>query len=173
MKNKKILWVGLLVILFVFGCLGYFRYNQINAHSDQYGVTQEKFFPKNKWVHAHHVSFIIHEAKVRKTKDEIQTRIKLSLHQTGDSNYGNKKGNTNFVENMFLNNPYGISNQPIEILDRNFHRIPPNEILKVKQPYFVFLNIPRYSYERRNKKLRFSFLVPVKNHFVKYSLLLE
>ncbi len=176
MKNKKLLWCLAILAAVLVGCAGFYRYQRVNAHPRQHGVMQEVVFHKNEWVHAYHTSFIIHKAEVQKTGREVKATIQLSIKQNGQPNYGMKKNNQDFLTNMFLNNPYGISNQSNDIYDQNQRRVDPSKALTkklYKQPYTIYFTIPRSSYELREQKLRFSFLVPVKNHFVKYSLLLE
>lgn len=174
MKNKKLLWSFFIVIIIVVGCVGFYRYRQVNAHPQQYGVTKEQLFHKNELVKAYHVNFIVHEAAVKKSKDAVQAKVKFHICQTGQPFYGERKNNPNFIENMYLNNPYGTSNPSVKLYDKSHHSINPYKALEHgKQPFTMDFTIPRYSYDMRNQKLRFSFLVPAKKHYVKYSLLLE
>ena len=174
MKNKKMLWSFFIAIIIVVGCVGFYRYRQVNAHPQQYGVTKEQLFRKNELVKAYHVDFIVHKAAVKKSKDAVQAKVKFNIRQTGQSFYGEKKNNPNFRENMYLNNPYGTSSPSIKLYDKSHHSINPDKALAHgKQPFTIFFTIPRYSYDMRNQKLRFSFVVPTKKHYVKYSLLLE
>ena len=163
-----------MAILIVIGCGGFYRYRQVNAHPQQYGVTKEQLFHKNELVKACHVNFIVHEAAVKKSKDVVQAKVKFHIRQTGRPFYGERKNNPKFIENMYLNNSYGTSNPSVKLYDKSHHSINPYKALAHgKQPFTIFFTIPRYSYDMRNQKLRFSFLVPAKKHYVKYSLLLE
>ena len=162
------------MIIIVVGYVGFYRYRQVNAHPQQYGVTKEQLFHKNELVKAYHVNFIVHEAAVKKSKDVVQAKVKFHIRQTGQPFYGERKNNPNFIENMYLNNPYGTSNPSVKLYDKSHHSINPYKALEHgKQPFTMDFTIPRYSYDMRNQKLRFSFLVPAKKHYVKYSLLLE
>lgn len=173
MKNKKILW-SIFLAIFALIIVGYLRYQQVNSNLTQSGVTEEKFFQQKKVVHAYHVNFIIHQVKLIKSKNKVSARVQLSLHQTGTPNYGMKKNYANYIENFYLNNPYGLSNPVDTCYDRNNHLVGPYPaIVHAKQPVTLHFSIPRNSYNKRTKKLRISFLVPTKKHYVKYSLLLE
>lgn len=107
-----------MVIIIVVGCGGFYRYRQVNAHPQQYGVTKEQLFHKNELVKAYHVNFIVHEAAVKKSKDVVQAKVKFHIRQTGRPFYGERKNNPNFIENMYLNNPYGTSNPSVKLYDK-------------------------------------------------------
>ena len=75
---------------------------------------------------------------------------------------------------MWLNIPYSMSSQTDTIFDKNKIRVKPAmHPSTVRQPLTLQFSATRTSYEHRNQKMRFSFLVPVENYLVKYSLLLE
>ncbi|MDF7638423.1 hypothetical protein PT285_03105 [Lactobacillus sp. ESL0791] len=176
MKSKKSKYGLLILCLLLIGIAAGFRYRQVNAHPALRGVTEEKFFKRGELVHAYHVDFVVHQVKLTETKDEARLKVRLSLKQTGTANYGLKKDNPDFRDNMFFNVPYGISNQCDYVLNKKSQRVGYNYIaknIKKKQLYTLYFSVPRETYDKRTEKTRFSFLVPLPDHYIKYSLLLE
>ncbi|WEV50617.1 hypothetical protein OZX69_06605 [Lactobacillus sp. ESL0731] len=176
MKSRKIKCSLTVLFIIIVGLIGYFRYQQINAHPVERGVIQERFFKQNELVHAHAVEFVVHHTKLTQTKNDVSAQINLSLKQTGTANYGQKHHDPDFRDNMYLNVPYGISNQCDYLLNQNGKRVGYNYLkkhLQEKQKYTLYFSVPRETYDQRSAKTRFSFLIPVQDHYVKYSLLLE
>lgn len=174
MKRKKILWLALGSFVLLLGVIGFtIRYQKVNRHSNELGVKQEIFFRQGEFVKAHHVNFKVDKTTVKKDSKMINLTLKLFIKQTGEPNYGFRKGNPAFLEDMWFNIPYSLCNQTYEAYDRNGKRTPPHKLLEAKQPITIHFFTPVSEYYDRNQKIRFSFLVPVSRHFVKYSLLLE
>ena len=182
MKNKRILYSLILVFCLISTFIGYKRYQQVNARPQLRGIKEERFFKRHELVHAPNVNFVVNSTKLVKSKTEVKVKIQLLLQQTGPAYYGIYYGkwtkDTDFSCNMFLNVPYVNNNAPSQILDSSNHSI----ILKiVRNPHFintnrkyiVYFTVPRSLYKKREQKLRFSFLVPDKSYYLKYSLLLE
>lgn len=174
MRTKhKLLIITFLVLILVMS-IGIFRYHEVNANPKSLGVTKEVFIHQNQLVHAKNVDFMIRSAHVSRSKDQILVPVELTIKQTGPADYGYKKNNPNFLENMWLNTPYSISTATADVTDKDNQRIHKTEhLLAAKQPITLHFTTRQENYALRNQKMRFSFLVPVSNHYVKYSLLLE
>ncbi|ARY92621.1 MULTISPECIES: hypothetical protein [Lacticaseibacillus] len=174
MRTKHKLWLIIFLILIIVMSIGIFRYHKVNANPKSLGVTKEVFINQNQLIHAKNVDFMICSAHVSKSKGQIMVPVELTIKQTGSANYGYKKNNPNFLENMWLNIPYSISTATADVTDKDNQRIHKTKhLLAAKQPITLHFMTTQANYALRNQKMRFSFLVPVSNHYVKYSLLLE
>ena len=174
MKSKTKIWVIIIGLIALIGIGGAFRYHQVNANTKQKGVTHEVFIKEGQLVHAKNVDFTVNKARVLKNKDQVTVPVTISIQQKGSANYGQKKNNFNYLENVWLNIPYGISNQTDTIFDKSNKRIAHAEnLLAAEQPVTMHFSTNRANYDQRDQKMRFSFLVPSSDHYVKYSLLLE
>ncbi|EPC53447.1 hypothetical protein Lpp7_05135, partial [Lacticaseibacillus paracasei subsp. paracasei Lpp7] len=111
MKSKTKIWVIIIGLIALIGIGGAFRYHQVNANTKQKGVTHEVFIKEGQLVHAKNVDFTVNKARVLKNKDQVTVPVTISIQQKGSANYGQKKNNFNYLENVWLNIPYGISNQ--------------------------------------------------------------
>lgn len=174
MRTKHKLWMMTFLALILVMSIGIFRYHEVNANPKSLGVTKEVFIHENQLIHAMNVDFMIRSAHVSKSKGQIMVPVELTIEQTGSANYGYKKNNPNFLENMWLNIPYSISTATADFTDKDNQRIHKTEhLLAAKQPITLHFTTTQANYALRNQKMRFSFLVPAANHYVKYSLLLE
>ncbi|NVY96764.1 hypothetical protein HU830_06295 [Lactobacillus sp. DCY120] len=173
MKNK--LWVGALGIVLLVAGLGiYWRYREVNRAPQQLGVTREVFFKAGDWVQAKNVKFKVEQANLRTDQDKVRVTIRLSLHQNDQTAYGQIRGHRNFLENMWCVFPYRFSTATEHVFDKNKQRIHGLEnLLHSPQPYTLKFVGSQDDFAGRDRQARFSFLVPEKHSYTKYSLLLE
>ncbi|NYZ59811.1 hypothetical protein [Lactococcus lactis] len=179
MNHKKVISMIVIALILCSSVFLIFRYQVVNKNKDNlYGVHEEVFIHENQLIHASNVDFKIKRAQVVRKQSGIKVFINLELQKTGVTNFGFKKNNSNFFENMdvattdfsFSMNPTieSIYNLKINKTFDNFKQG------KLTTPQIEF-DIPKTLLESSNNKLKFRFLVPKgkTNSYIKYSLLLK
>ncbi|TSO26695.1 hypothetical protein [Lactobacillus sp. LL6] len=170
MKNKIIAIISL-ILFFGVGVVFVKKYTEVNANNIK--VT-EKVIHKNQLIHAHNINFKVLNTSVQKNNDEIELRVKMYLHQYGKLDFGQKTNNPNYIENMWLEVPYSLSNPVVKVYDKNDKDVTYlKKLLHAKQPVTVVATLPNKEYYSAEKKPRFTFIVPNGKNYTKYSLLLS
>lgn len=165
-----------LIPIIVVGCiLMMFRYIQVNQHVTNAGVKQEIIIQKNQLVHTSNVNFKIEKYALVPHGNDFQAKITVQLTKTGVSNYGFKKNNDFFTDNMWVDCPY-LGNMPTVSNGSNIARLK-KDIQNFDQGQTIstnlLFNIPAEMMHAKHHKLYFVFLVPQANQYEKYLLLLD
>ena len=170
MKNK----IGLIISVVLLATSGVFfvrRYKEINANNVQ---VIEKTIRLNQLVHAHNIDFKIYNSSLKTKDDEVELRVKMYIKQHGNLDFGQKKNNPNYIENMWFEAPYSLSNSIVKAYDKNGKNVTYlSKLVHAEQPVTLVTTLPKKEYDSAEKTPRFTFIVPDGKQYVKYSLLIS
>jgi len=163
-----------LVILSLIG-LGVWQYTRINSGSKH--PVSEKMFSRNEWVNAPQVRFKILKVVTSTGVDEKRATVTMRIRQLAPGNYGAIKGNSNILNSIWINIPYGFSNMShwMKNADGSPYTLKELDDGKDKIAKFYFTT-PAFNYKYRDAPARLSILIPDNNkfdHYTKYSMLVD
>ncbi len=153
---------------------GAWQFHHVNRHVILKPVVEQRVYPW-RWGGSQKAPFKVLTASQRTVADGKEVTIHLLLGNLQLANYGFHAKNLNLIEDMWLNIPYGISNQSRGMQHPNGRYYTEKELHRStnKDVTLRFSVIPN-SYRYRLQPARFSFLVPERpNQFVKYSVMLD
>lgn len=175
--KKRNLTIYSLIILAALSLisLGVWQYTRINSGSKH--PVSEKIFSQNKWVNAPQVRFKVLKVVTSTSADEKRATVTMQIKQLAPGNYGAIKGNSNILNSIWINVPYGFSNMSQWMKHVNGTRYTIKELndgkSKIAKFYFT---TPSFNYKYRNAPARLSILIPDNDkfkHFTKYSMLVD
>lgn len=172
MKRQYYTWVLLLVMGIILG--GTWQFHRVNRGVTPKPVMEQRVYPQ-RWSSSQKAPFKVLAASQRTVPDGKEVTIHLLLGKLQLANYGFHSKNLNLIEDMWLNIPYGISNQSRGMQHPNGRYYTEKELHQStnKDVTLRFSVIPN-SYRYRLQPARFSFLVPERpDQFVKYSVMLD
>ncbi|WP_439443471.1 hypothetical protein ACSMFR_00615 [Listeria aquatica] len=174
MKNKKrLVFTSILLILIILS-LAVYRYHVVNqAYKSRHLVT-EKVIPIKQEVQDKSVQFKVLNTSKKQSGDQINVNVLLSIKLLGLNDYGFKKNNKNFVENIWLNIPYFEPGIAADVYTEDGKRFVSKDLRLSKETKLAFhFNVAKQEVSHQDKPMRFSFLVPKPGRiFTKYSILI-
>ncbi|MFD1472840.1 hypothetical protein [Companilactobacillus mishanensis] len=171
MKSNKIPILFFIVTLML-SVTFVISYNRINA--DTRGPVKEVMFSANKLVKAHNINFEILDVKKTNTNDTTEIAVLMHVVRTGNSNFGFKANNNNFIENVWLNIPYSSQVHPEPFpTDELGHRVTFHDIQNKKDMKLILKFQTDKKQLDKSKNARVSFMIPNGKHYTKYSLLIN
>lgn len=174
MKRQFERLVGGTLLIMVVVLVGAWQFHRVNRGVTAQPVVEQIVSPQ-QWHHSAKVSFKVLAASQQTVSGGKEVMVHLLLRSWQPANYGFHANNLNMIENMWLNIPYGISNQSRGMQRPNGRYYTQRELQRptIKDVTLRFPVIPD-SYQQRLQPARFSFLVPERpDQFVKYSVLLD
>lgn len=171
MKNKKILFT-IVVFTILTSCLLILGYKKVNNKFAERGV-QETLVKPNQLVKTKNVDFMVKKTEITKNTNQVKVYITLALRLKHKSDFGFHKNNNNFYENTWLNIPYGLSSPTERAWDQNGKKLTQREIDRFKQQNVkIEFDTTKTEIKNKNAPVRFSFLIPNKQYYEKYSMLI-
>ncbi|MCT4487832.1 hypothetical protein [Levilactobacillus parabrevis] len=176
MKKHNLTLYGLVILVFLslIGA-GVWQYTRINSGSKH--PVSEKIFSQNKWVNAPQVRFKVLKVVTSTGADEKRAAVTMRIKQLAPGNYGAIKGNSNILNSIWINIPYGFSNMSQWMKNANGTRYTMKELndgkSKIAKFYFT---TPSFNYKYRTAPARLSILIPDNDkfeHYTKYSMFID
>lgn len=108
---------------------------------------------------------------------EKRAAVTMRIKQLAPGNYGAIKGNSNILNSIWINIPYGFSNMSQWMKNANGTRYTMKELndgkSKIAKFYFT---TPSFNYKYRTAPARLSILIPDNDkfeHYTKYSMFID
>lgn len=168
MKNKR----NYLKLFFLFilgiGVLFFTRIQSVNANG--FSDVKNIEISKDQLVRSNNVTFKINSVDSATIKGEKEIRVNLTINQSGLSDYGFKKNNVRFSDNMRLIGSNQRTIFPIRITDNNGDNLQLDERI-IGRKLNVNLYFITNSLQMDGSK--FSFIVPNGTQHTQYNYLIK
>jgi len=176
LKNKFIRWLCLFILIgTIISTIGVVkRYKNVNKDYQDKQLISQKKIEQNQLISVDAVEFVVDNSVVRLDSKYFYSEVTVSLLNKKKNNYGFKKNNLNFIENMFLNIPYSISIPAMHIKNSDGTLFKLEDVqLSKSQKFTIYFKTPIENYRQRKEPVYFNFLIPEKNNrFTNYYVLL-
>ncbi|WP_407887536.1 hypothetical protein [Levilactobacillus sp. N40-8-2] len=176
MKKRNLTLYSLVILVFLGAIsLGVWQYTRINSGSKH--PVSEKLFSQNKWVNAPQVRFKVLKVVTATGAAEKRATVTMRIKQLAPGNYGAMKGNSNILNSIWINIPYGFSNMSPWMKNTDGTRFTLKELDNGKDQVAKFyFTTPSFNYKYRDAPARLSILIPDNakfDHYTKYSMLVD
>lgn len=173
MKNKKgLIFASILLAIIILSLAGY-RYHVVNRTYKSAHFVTEKIVPLQQEIQTKNVHFKVFDTNKKQAGDHVTVDVLASIKLLGLNDYGFKKNNKNFVENIWLNIPYFDPGVAAEVYTEDGKRFVSKDLSLLQETKLKFhFDVTKQEISHQDEPMRFSFLVPEKEKtFIKYSVL--